>query len=100
MVGTILAAGSGKLDQRNVYEMLTIPSKKSWNIKIPSAPSCGLYLTNVEYPPEVLAKHTRTFDQIIEVDKLTENEPNSGDEDVKFGKKKLHKTKTVETQFS
>lgn len=91
MVGTILAAGSGKISQRDVYEMMTIPSKKSWNIKIPSAPGHGLYLTNVEYPPEALAKHIRTFDQITKGDKLAENEKNSddddGENDVKFGKR-------------
>lgn len=81
MVGTILAAGTGKIKQRDVYEMLTIPSKYSWNIKITPVPSHGLYLKNVEYSPEVLAKHSRTFDQITDGDKLAENEQNPDDED-------------------
>lgn len=56
MVGVLLAAGNGLLSQRDVYEMLTIPSKHSWSYKASPASSSGLYLTNVEYPEEILAK--------------------------------------------
>lgn len=81
MVGVLLAAGSGKLNQRDIYEMLTIPSKKSWNFRVPSAPSAGLYLTDVEYPPGVVEKHTRTFEQINGEDEIVETAENEDSDD-------------------
>lgn len=57
MVGTLIAVGNGRINQRDVYEMLTIPSKYSWNYKIQPAPSNGLYLINVEYPDEIFANN-------------------------------------------
>ncbi|XP_055320713.1 tRNA pseudouridine synthase-like 1 isoform X2 [Sitodiplosis mosellana] len=77
MVGVLLAVGNGKINQRDVYEMLTIPSKKSWNYQVPTAPSPGLYLTNVEYPQEVLAEHIRSFKE----DEETTGNENSIDDD-------------------
>lgn len=54
MVGVLIAAGNGKINQRNIYEMLTVPSKYSWDHRILPAPSYGLYLSNVEYPAKIL----------------------------------------------
>lgn len=47
MVGTLLAVGNGNINQREIYEMLTIPGKKTWNFRVATAPSSGLWLTNV-----------------------------------------------------
>lgn len=63
MVGALIAVGNGKINQRDIYEMLTIPGKKSWNFRVAPAPSPGLWLTNVEYPNEVLAKHILNFEE-------------------------------------
>lgn len=54
-MGTIIAAAEGNISKRDVYEMLTIPSKHSWIGCIGMAPAYGLYLANVEYPAELLA---------------------------------------------
>lgn len=53
-MATIIAAAEGRISQRDVYEMITIPSKHSWISSIGIAPACGLYLANVEYPEEVI----------------------------------------------
>lgn len=74
MVGTIIAAGNGRIKERDVYEMLTIPSKYSWRHKIQPAPSCGLYLTNVEYPDELFVRNQTTVDDLnSKKDSDTEN---------------------------
>lgn len=85
MVGTIIAAGNGRITERDIYEMLTIPSKYSWLRTIYPTSSYGLYLTNVEYPPDVLAKsilhnHTELINNDIvnevelEIEDLVENQ--------------------------
>lgn len=51
MVAVMIAAGNGKISNRDVYEMLTIPSKYSWLAPIKPVTASALYLTNVEYPP-------------------------------------------------
>lgn len=56
MVGTLFAAGNGRITLRDVYEMVTIPSKYSWNYKIQPADCSALYLTNVEYLPGAFTK--------------------------------------------
>lgn len=50
MMATIIAAAEGSINKRDVYEMITIPSKHSWIPFIGPAPPHGLYLANVEYP--------------------------------------------------
>ncbi|XP_068142316.1 tRNA pseudouridine synthase-like 1 [Drosophila tropicalis] len=56
IVGTLLALGTGKIDEKCIYQMLTIPSKNSWEPRILLAPACGLYLCQVHYkdrdPPQ------------------------------------------------
>lgn len=49
MTGTLIAAGEGKITQRDIYQMLTVPSKHSWIPGIPIAPPEGLYLSRIEY---------------------------------------------------
>lgn len=49
MVGVILAASSNKLQTKDVYEMITIPSIKSWCPRASTAPAFGLYLKEVSY---------------------------------------------------
>lgn len=58
MVGALIAVGQGDLSKRDIYEMLTIPSKYSWCREIQPVPSSGLYLVDVEYPDNVLKDMT------------------------------------------
>lgn len=48
LMGALIAAGIGQISQKDVYEMLTIPSKFTYK-KISVAPSHGLYLANIEF---------------------------------------------------
>lgn len=57
MVGTLVAVADGSIKQRDVYEMLTIPSHHSWNYRVNPVPAYGLYLVNVEYPEEIYANN-------------------------------------------
>ncbi|XP_055704884.1 tRNA pseudouridine synthase-like 1 [Phlebotomus papatasi] len=52
IVATLLAVGEGKLTQKDVYEMLTIPSKHTWPSSVQIVPPYGLYLTKVTYNEE------------------------------------------------
>lgn len=58
MVGALIAVAQGDMSKRDIYEMLTIPSKYSWCRAIKPVPSSGLYLVNVEYPDNVLKDMT------------------------------------------
>lgn len=49
MVGVILAISLGRLELRDAYEMITIPSPNSWRPQASAAPAFGLYLTKVAY---------------------------------------------------
>lgn len=69
MVATMLAAGDGQISIRDVYEMLTIPSKHSWLSPIRPVSACALYLTNVEYPPGAIPD--------CESDNVTDSHQNS-----------------------
>lgn len=53
-MSALIGAAERKISKRDVYEMLTIPSKHSWIPSIPMAPGHGLYLKNVEYRAESL----------------------------------------------
>lgn len=48
IVGTLIAIGEREISKRDVYEMVTIPSKYSWK-NLRTAPPNGLYLTKIEY---------------------------------------------------
>lgn len=52
IVGTLVAVAKGRLSQRELYEMLTIPSQQSFNNKVCVAPANGLYLTDIEFRPK------------------------------------------------
>ncbi|XP_017066404.1 tRNA pseudouridine synthase-like 1 isoform X2 [Drosophila eugracilis] len=52
IVGALIAFGSGRIDDRCLYQMLTIPSKNSWDHRVLLAPACGLYLCRVHYRGE------------------------------------------------
>ncbi|ALC44076.1 CG34140, partial [Drosophila busckii] len=49
IVGTLLAIANARIDERCIYQMLTIPSKHNWDHRIQIAPACGLYLCRVHY---------------------------------------------------
>ncbi|XP_036338197.1 tRNA pseudouridine synthase-like 1 isoform X2 [Rhagoletis pomonella] len=49
MVGALLALATGRIDERSIYEMLTIPSKNSWDNRVLLSPPYGLYLCRVHY---------------------------------------------------
>lgn len=47
----------GKISERDIYELLTIPSQKMWDDLadrdlIKTAPACGLYFIGLKYRPE------------------------------------------------
>lgn len=49
MVGTLIAVAENRITHRDLYEMLTIPSKSSFSDKIFVVPSHGLYLTDIKF---------------------------------------------------
>ncbi|XP_054731892.1 tRNA pseudouridine synthase-like 1 [Anastrepha obliqua] len=49
MVGALLALATGRIDERSLYQMLTIPSKNSWDHRVLLSPPFGLYLCRVYY---------------------------------------------------
>lgn len=68
MVGALIAVGEGKMSQRDIYEMLTIPSHNSWNHNVCPAPASGLYLVNVEYPEEIYSNQLKNDDDDNDAD--------------------------------
>lgn len=68
IVGCLVSYGHGKVSDKDVYEMLTIPSKNSWTPRIALAPAHGLYLCNVEYLPEDLELSRNEFIGCSEVE--------------------------------
>lgn len=56
MVDVLISAGQGTLSTRQLYEMLTIPSKHTWSLHPVSAH--GLYLVNVAYDDDALNRMT------------------------------------------
>lgn len=56
MVAVLIAVAEGKLTKRDVYEMLTIPSRRNWidmdrKYSLQMAPAHALYFTGIEYKP-------------------------------------------------
>lgn len=49
IVGSLLALATQRIDEREIYQMLTIPGKHNWNPRIALAPAGGLYLCKVHY---------------------------------------------------
>lgn len=66
IVGALLAAAEGRLTEKDVYEMLTIPSYGSWPCTVAfTAPGRGLFLTSVEYEdPEAVNGATTADDNL------------------------------------
>ncbi|XP_049534644.1 tRNA pseudouridine synthase-like 1 [Anopheles darlingi] len=54
MVGAWVAAAEGRITERDIYRMLTVPSQVSWCSNVFVAPAFGLYLCRVEYDPNDL----------------------------------------------
>lgn len=69
----MIAVGNGILTQKDIYEMITIPSKYSWNRKIPVVDSSALYLTKVEYLPDVLNNAIKNHDEQNDSNEKDEN---------------------------
>lgn len=49
IVGTLIAIGKNRINEQNIYEMLTIPSQYSLCKGISVVPAYGLYLANIEF---------------------------------------------------
>lgn len=49
IVGALLAVAADRINEKCLYEMLTVPSKNTWDPKILLAPAFGLYLSRVHY---------------------------------------------------
>lgn len=49
MVGALVAVATNRINEKCIYEMLTIPSKLNWDPHILLAPAFGLYLCRVHY---------------------------------------------------
>lgn len=57
IIGALCAVAEGKIVERDIYEMLTIPSYRMWDDLaerklIQTAPACGLYFIGLNYRPE------------------------------------------------
>lgn len=57
MVGALCAFAMGRITERDVYELLTIPSISAWNLlsaekNIEVAPAYGLYFAGINYKSE------------------------------------------------
>ncbi|XP_052894777.1 tRNA pseudouridine synthase-like 1 isoform X2 [Anopheles moucheti] len=68
MVGAWVAAAEGRIDERDIYRMLTVPSQNSWCSNVFVAPAYALYLCHVEYDPNDLnfpsAEHESDHEQL------------------------------------
>lgn len=49
MIGALIAVGSRRITEKDVYEMITIPSKHSWIPGLTVMPPFALYLCKVHY---------------------------------------------------
>lgn len=58
LVGTLVAVAKGRITHRELYEMLTIPSQKSFSNKICVAPAHGLFLADIEFRDHCLTQET------------------------------------------
>lgn len=54
MVGALVAVATNRINEKCLYEMLTVPSKYTWDPRILLAPAFGLYLCRVHYNEEDL----------------------------------------------
>lgn len=49
IVGALVGVATNRINEKCLYEMLTVPSKNTWNPRILLAPAFGLYLCRVHY---------------------------------------------------
>ncbi|XP_058982334.1 tRNA pseudouridine synthase-like 1 isoform X1 [Musca domestica] len=54
IVGSLIALATDRINEKCIYEMLTIPSKHNWDPRLQIAPAYGLYLARVHYNEEDL----------------------------------------------
>lgn len=59
IVGTLVSYAQGKISRKDIYEMLTIPSKHNWRPQIPVAPPFGLYLRKVEFDKRAIENNSQ-----------------------------------------
>lgn len=57
IIGALCSVAEGKISERDIYELLTIPSHKMWDDLadhklVRTAPACGLYFIGLSYRPE------------------------------------------------
>lgn len=57
IIGALCAVAEGKIDERDIYELLTIPSHQMWSDLVErnlvkTAPPCGLYFIGLNYRNE------------------------------------------------
>lgn len=67
MIGTMIAVAKGHITQRDLYEMLTIPSQESFSNRINVVPAHGLYLADIEFREKCF---TENVQKIAERDNL------------------------------
>ncbi|KAK0085542.1 hypothetical protein PV325_004946 [Microctonus aethiopoides] len=58
IVGALMGLASGCINEKDITTMLQVPSYLNWDNRLSIAPPCGLYLKNVEYDDEELARCT------------------------------------------
>lgn len=66
IIGTLVCHGQGKISEKDIYEMLTIPSKYNWISQVPVAPPYGLYLAKVDYDFEAIQKQNESLGGVNE----------------------------------
>lgn len=67
IVGALVAAAEGRLSEKDVYEMLTIPSYNSWPFNVAFAmPGHALFLTSVEYEEPEADSDSATVDEAVD----------------------------------
>lgn len=57
IIGALCGVAEGKIAERDIYELITIPSYKMWDDLsdrklVKTAPACGLYFIGLNYRPE------------------------------------------------
>lgn len=60
MMGTLIAIAVGRITQRDLYEMLTIPSQNLYRNRISTAPAHALYLADIEFRQKCLTEDVYT----------------------------------------
>lgn len=67
MVGTSVSYALGKITRRDIYELLTIPSKEHFqNARLSAAPPYGLYLANIEFSETAMRIHKDVLDNRLD----------------------------------